>query len=500
MKTKSTLLATAMAAFVWLFANSPVTAQEILRNPAAMNLHGKTMNFKHKAEGHLSTFNGQTGDNHLLKKKDAREVSFLVDTLFKYSISSGSEKVINTHNEAGKILSSVEQIWLINRWANNRITTNTYDANNNLLTQIIQMWQNTAWVNNTMVTYTCDEAGNCLTKTAQSWDGTAWVNMEKSDYAYDVNGNMLNELNQQWDGIEWMNNSNDSCSWDENGNCLTYLNQYWDGMAWMNSSLETCTYDANGKIIIDLYQGWNGEAWENNGKSDYTNNANGNRLTSLDQFWDSGEWLAFYTDTLSYDESGNYIAYTNWDCWDGETWEPYSHGSITYDASGNMLNFMHQFWNWEGFWKNDDNVEYTYQDGVVTADAFLWEGTFWTPGDTYTFVKLNDNGNQITFFSGGPVVQVQVYYSSVETGVDNPMVQSAAVAVYPNPVTDFATITCANPGTKIENLQLFDLTGKAQCITFVNNRIDLRNLPDGLYFLKVKTSDGQLTVKKIVKQ
>ena len=499
MKTKSTLLATAMAAFIWLFANSPVLSQEILRNPAEMNLHGKTMNLHHKGQRHFSAIPGQANDDQSFMHKNVLGDNYHADTLLKYSITGGSEKVVNTYNEAGKILSTVVQIWMINKWVNYSITTNTYDADNNQQTQIIQMWQNTAWVNNAMVLYACDEAGNCLIKTRQNWDGTGWVNLEKSEYAYDANGNMLNELIQQWDGMEWMYSTNDSCSWDENGNRLTVLNQYWDGMAWMNNSLESCTYDANGKITNDLYQGWNGEAWENSGMADYTNDINGNRLTSLEKFWDSGDWLAYYKDTLSWDESSNYIGYTNWDCWDGETWEPYSHGSATYDASGNMLSFMHQNWNM-GDWKNSDIVEYTYEDGVVTADAFTWAGSFWMPGDTYLSVFYKDNGNRILFWSGGPVVQVQVYFSSVTVGIDDPIAYNGEVAVYPNPATDQLTILPANQKSKIEKVQMFDPSGKEQQIALINNRIDLGKMQKGVYFIRITTLDGQTLVRKIVKQ
>ncbi|MFZ4705717.1 MAG: hypothetical protein ACOYMF_06885 [Bacteroidales bacterium] len=104
MKTKSALFARAMAAFVWFFANSPVQSQEILRNPAEMNFHGKTMNLQHEARGHYSAFPGQTVDDQSLMKKYLRSDNYHADTLLKYSISSGSEIVVNTYNDAGKIL------------------------------------------------------------------------------------------------------------------------------------------------------------------------------------------------------------------------------------------------------------------------------------------------------------------------------------------------------------------------------------------------------------
>ncbi len=501
MKTKTSTLRFAVIAFACLLFGGSAISQKAVTEQNGFILRIANEKTLHKTPGHFAVSPGQSGDERSFSGNYQREVVYLADTVIRYSLTGGSERVANAYNSAGKLLSTLEQIWMINKWVNTRITTNTYDANNCLLTQLIQLWQNTAWINEKMITCTNDASGNCLTKTGQGWDGSGWVNQGHSDYTYDGNGNMLTELYREWDGMEWMNSSNDSCTYNENGNCLTHLNQFWDGLEWMYNSMQTCAYDANGKIITDLYQSFDGEGWQNDMMSSYTNNANGNRLTSIDQFWESGEWLAFYKDSMFYDESENYIGYTNYNCWDGETWEPYSHGSATCDASGNWLNFMHQQWSWEGIWDNYTNVEYTYQDGVITADGYTWTGTIWTPGDIYLSVRYNDNGNMVQFFSGGPAVEVVVYYSTATVGIEEPeQPQSSLVTVYPNPTSGQLTLIPADSKVKIESTQLIDLAGKVHQITLNDNLANVDYLPEGLYFLRITMQDGQILVKKMVKK
>jgi hypothetical protein len=501
MKTKTSTLRFAVIAFACLlFSGSAISQKAVTEQNGLIRrlAHEKTL---HKTPGHFAASPGQSIGERSFSGNNQREVVYLADTVIRYSLTGGSERVANAYNSAGKLLSTLEQIWMINKWVNTRITTNTYDANNGLLTRLIQLWQNTDWINEQMITCTNDASGNCLTKTGQGWDGSGWVNQGQSNYTYDGNGNMLTELFREWDGLEWMNSSNDSCTYNENGNCLTHLNQFWDGLEWMYNSMQTCAYDANGKIITDLYQSFDGEGWQNDMMSSYTNNANGNRLTSIDQFWDSGEWLAFYKDSMFYDESENYIGYTNYNCWDGETWEPYSHGIATHDASGNVLNFMHQQWRGEGIWENSDNVEYTYQDGVITADCYIWSGTIWTPGDTYLSVRYNDNGNMIQFFSGGPAVQVVVYYSTATVGIDKlPESENSLFTVFPNPVKDRLTVISQSPAAIIENVRITGLTGNVLPVQFTGNSLDMGELPQGIYFLSLTTRDGQISVKKIIKQ
>ncbi len=70
--------------------------------------------------------------------------------------------------------------------------------------------------------------------------------------------------------------------------------------------------------------------------------------------------------------------------------------------------------------------------------------------------------------------------------------------MYPNPANELLTISI----NREANYSLMNLNGqvfKKGKISHKENTIDISNLSFGLYFLKVKTSEGTIT-KKLIKQ
>ena len=503
MKTKKSTLGIAIMALLCLIFINSAISQEVIKNLSRSNLPEAAMKCLKKAPVHFTLFPGQSKDDRTLLKKSANTVSNSADTVFRFSINNGNEKIVYSYDKDHNLLTTLGKMWVIDQWANSTVITNTFDANGNMLTETSQNWQNNAWVNYKMITHTYDGAGNCLKTAGQDWIGGAWVYWGQSDYTYDGSGNMLTELYQQWDkdSLVWVNSTNDSCTYDGNGNLLTFLDQQWDGMSFMNSMLETYTYNGTVTFLTHLMQFWDGAAWVDSYMETNTYDANGNKITNLgQQKWDGVNWVNDYMDTNTYDVTGNRLSYINRYCYDGVEWTNYSCGTFTYDANRNMLTSVYQFWQMND-WKNYWRTEYNYQTGLITGDGFTWTGTAWTAGDAgVVIINFNDNGNKINFYNGSNAVQVLVYYSTFKAGVENPAGgQSGLVTVYPNPTTDHLTILPARPDVKIEKLQLFDLAGNEQQITFSGNRVDLGDLQHGVYFLKLTTQDGQTVMKKIVK-
>ena len=66
----------------------------------------------------------------------------------------------------------------------------------------------------------------------------------------------------------------------------------------------------------------------------------------------------------------------------------------------------------------------------------------------------------------------------------------------PNPTKDFIYITTPE---SIEKIDVYDILGKIVKTNNKNNNVDLTELSKGLYILKIATSDGIVTTKKVVK-
>ncbi len=82
-------------------------------------------------------------------------------------------------------------------------------------------------------------------------------------------------------------------------------------------------------------------------------------------------------------------------------------------------------------------------------------------------------------------------------------VEAVDVKVFPNPVGNEAYINIPNSDLSIEHLWLSDMIGRKVVpkhdLSSSPHSIDLSNLPSGTYILKVLVSNGQETVKKIIK-
>lgn len=126
---------------------------------------------------------------------------------------------------------------------------------------------------------------------------------------------------------------------------------------------------------------------------------------------------------------------------------------------------------------------------------------------SYVPVFEIDNNNGLKFFqvychktgSGPPAsatetTRLKVYMvKSSFLNVED--FQNNQVQIYPNPTTDFINIKTNDPITTAE---LYNLHGQKVNASFSNNTVDVQNIASGIYFLKLKTSKGEIS-KKIIK-
>jgi bilirubin oxidase len=89
-------------------------------------------------------------------------------------------------------------------------------------------------------------------------------------------------------------------------------------------------------------------------------------------------------------------------------------------------------------------------------------------------------------------------FTVVDSSLGNPKVLAESIRVYPNPSFDFVTIEIPE-AYSIHKISLFDVRGnKILVFMDASKRLNISQLQSGLYFLKIKTSKGEL-VKKLIK-
>jgi hypothetical protein len=72
------------------------------------------------------------------------------------------------------------------------------------------------------------------------------------------------------------------------------------------------------------------------------------------------------------------------------------------------------------------------------------------------------------------------------------------IDIYPNPASEFIKLRLP-AGIEINSIILYDATGKALNVDYANDSISISDLNNGIYFLKVNTSEGSIT-KRIFKK
>ncbi|ASK29645.1 hypothetical protein CEY12_05790 [Chryseobacterium sp. T16E-39] len=73
---------------------------------------------------------------------------------------------------------------------------------------------------------------------------------------------------------------------------------------------------------------------------------------------------------------------------------------------------------------------------------------------------------------------------------------SAGISVFPNPVSDILTIKSKE---KVNNAEIFDMSGKKVEATLTNDKVDVRHLNSGSYIINIETKEGKKTEKFIKK-
>jgi hypothetical protein len=142
------------------------------------------------------------------------------------------------------------------------------------------------------------------------------------------------------------------------------------------------------------------------------------------------------------------------------------------------------------------------QAGFQTIEIKLAEFSDWT-GDITSFrIRFADENNTVK--TGRPSVSHDVVIDSVVFSFDASAVLSTqdetiqSFSMYPNPTHNNLFISSKSTISKV---QVFNIVGKKvlETKTLINKTLDVSNLNNGVYFLKVYDTENKTTTKKLIK-
>ncbi len=357
------------------------------------------------------------------------------------------------------------------------------------------------------------------------WDSELndWVGGWKNIYFYNANGNFIEGFYYDWDLElnDWVVYAKLRYTYDTNGNMTEYIKYYWDSELndWVGNYKYVYSYDANENLTELIWYSWNSglNEWKQVWKDVYSYDTNGNMTEWINYDWDSelNEWVIDWKDVYSYDTNGNMTEWINYD-WDSELNEWISDWKEVslYNANGNLAEWSNYSWDselndWVGNWK--DVYFYDTNENMTEHIKYYWASELndWIE-DSKKEYSFNTNGNMTEYINYDWDSELNdwvgidkfVFYWSLFVGIDE-FYKLETFKVFPNPSSgniNFYSEKLLNQAFKLE---LFNLIGQIiyNKTFYQSNKdynIDLPEISDGLYILKIQGDNFVKTEKLII--
>jgi hypothetical protein len=113
---------------------------------------------------------------------------------------------------------------------------------------------------------------------------------------------------------------------------------------------------------------------------------------------------------------------------------------------------------------------------------------------------INANTNETLLSVGSESFSTKTITFCVEGATENAIETATAMSIYPNPTSGMLNITS---NEEIDSVEIFNSIGNTVVSSKVagnSSAIDMSNLPNGMYFVRVSTSNGIETVKVVLER
>jgi len=176
-------------------------------------------------------------------------------------------------------------------------------------------------------------------------------------------------------------------------------------------------------------------------------------------------------------------------------------------STGNAYTMTFYLRNFGG--TNPQSIKLTVGNEATTTaqSTTLWSSTTvanaaWTQY-TATFTPTTSGTYYFGFNHFSPIqtgtevsLGLDTFNISGVLGTSDTEVKRKEISIYPNPANDFVSI---KSDLKINNVELFDASGRKVSTDLNDNKVDVRSLPPGTYLINIETKDGVSTEKFIKK-
>ncbi|NOR86495.1 MAG: T9SS type A sorting domain-containing protein [Bacteroidales bacterium] len=408
-------------------------------------------------------------------------------------------KEIKTYYENGNLHTITYLLLINNQWEYTSRFIYSYNADNKVDIRLSESWENNQWSNASKVTYNYTSVGNTQSRLNEMFENEVWVNYRLGSYEYDSNDNFIEYLSQYWEEDEWQNFFILNSTNNENGLWIIDVYRTWEDNAWLKFDSTITDYDDYGNHIFFDRKTWVESEWVNQSYRSYFYDSE-QRQTSVTWLnWEEDEYMKWKMDSLTYNEFSLEESMLTFAANESNEWVYSEIEEKVYDGNLNLIEEVIQLWENEQ-WNNGFFADYLFEEGLITGVMYEWIDNGWeTSTQTNRVLSYILSGEEIhrSYVENSN----QVYYSDVEVRITKPSDIINQIEAYPNPTNGMYYIKAKND-ERIEKVSVFQLNSQHIGTYQLNGdsefRLDLRNEPNGIYFIKVQTNN-YITVLKTIK-
>lgn len=369
------------------------------------------------------------------------------------------------------------------------ISEYTYDKNNKVTEHVSAYLDESTnqFVAEYKAIYSYDNNGNMTQSIGYNLDNNSYRET-KTNYKYDSKGNLIEEV------LSYRNDINDQFifsqkaeyQYNTNGMETQRIDYYFDNnftKQWEPTRKSESSYNSSGNLISWVESTANrfnnNLTWEASMKDEYSYEATGNLAQGLFYRKDNNGLLALKEKQVSvYDDYGNFTQILYYSDWDEQTnkWDEIYKSEYTYDKNFTINELILPWWLKGGYINGDNSLIVGYNNMLTEVREFKWIDSGWVESSFYTLA-----------------------YSPIEiTSTNNLEIEFSNV--YPNPCTDFVSISFPSNYSQI-SFELFDLQGRKIMSKALGNneKVNMQGLNSGMYIYNLNV-DGITQKGKLIKE
>ena len=322
-----------------------------------------------------------------------------------------------------------------------------------------------------------------------------------TEYTYNEQSLLSEAIQSYFNGTNWHFQNKYDYEYDEEGNQTLFIEYEYDDDHWVEKEKKVWEYEdglpqSMLRYLVDY-------AFE---KTFYSYNAQGlcDEMTRCYRNTEPGwtmEWGAYYKERYEYDDAGNLLSRvsllprTN-----SDEWYYNEKTELAYDENNNCTYIgIYSGYDYDtGQWINLKNaLDFTF-DRTVSIDNIAGFLLFWEHwlDDFNLNVPVFNELQHVTSDNLGQINQWDFYYSNFNS-LDEPA--EDVFAIFPNPTDNILDVeTGRGMSLPDQSYHITNMIGQALMtgiITAENHRIDVSDLPQGMYFITV----GDATRKFVVR-